>query len=404
MNKVLNVCRLIGTCILFAQASGVYSSERLLDASVSAQAEYNDNIFLVPEPESSVTGISITPILLGIVRESNWETQLQAKLVINKYSEHDLDSNDQYFSLSGRYRAMRNIFSLNISHSLISSLSTVSDDFGLSRTRIKRETQSVSPTYTYLFTERLTSSLSYVYSDVDFLDAENTNFTPYITHTGTASLQYTLTEKDSLSFILQAVDYESKNQLVTYQLFTTNIGVNHQFTETLLSNFQIGVSRQSSTSLRTFTEDFFGGIIILTREIDAKNRGLVFNIGLTQLLENGSVNANISRNDTTNSFGGLDVTNTLVLNYTDRITELWRYDLKGRFSDVTSVGSSSATTNRDILSFDATASYSISLNWNFFASYRYLLRKFKSDTSNTAPYSNSVHVGLTYNFPSLSTF
>ena len=213
MNKTLNVCRLIGTCILFAQASGVYSSERLLDASVSAQAEYNDNIFLVPEPESSVTGISITPILLGIVRESNWETQLQAKLVINKYSEHDLDSNDQYFSLSGRYRAMRNIFSLNISHSLISSLSTVSDDFGLSRTRIKRETQSVSPTYTYLFSERLTSSLSYVYSDVDFLDAENTNFTPYITHTGTASLQYTLTEKDSLSFILQAVDYESKKSI-----------------------------------------------------------------------------------------------------------------------------------------------------------------------------------------------
>ena len=404
MNKASKIWRLFGFCLLITQTTLSYSVEMLLDADVAARVEHNDNIFLVSDPEDSVTGIIITPSLSGIIRERNWETRLHASLGIQKYSDHDLDSNDQFFDLSGRYQAQRNIFSLNISHNLTSSLSTVSDDFGLSRTRIKRKTQSISPTYTRLITERLSSSFSYIYSDVDFIDAEGTNFTPYITQTGVVSLQYALTEKDDLSFILQAVDYESKNKLVTYQLFTTNIGIDHSFSRTLSSNFQIGVSRQSTTSLRTVTEDFFGGIIILTREIDAKNRGLVFNIGLTQILETGSINANISRNDTTNSFGGLNVTNAIALNYTKRLSELWQYDINGRYSDITSISSGSSSTDRDIFSFEAIARYSISAHWEFSASYRYLLRKFKSDTSSNAPHSNRIFVGLSYNFPSLSTF
>ena len=391
--------------VLLAQASNTYSVERRLDASVSARVEHNDNIFLVENPEGSVTGITITPSLTGIIKEQNWETRMRAKLGINKYSEHDLDSNDQYFNLFGSYQEQRDIFSLDINHDIISSLTFSSVDIGLGRKRIKRKTQSVSPVYTRLLTERLTSTFSYIYSDVDFLDAENTQYTPYIIQTGTASLRYSLTQRDSVSFTLRAVDYESKNKLTSYQLFVTNIGIAHQFTETLSSNFQIGVSRQNTTNLRTQTEDFFGEIITLTREIDSENRGLVYNAGLTQSLETGSINANISRNDTTNSFGGLDVTNRITLGYDNRINELWRYDIDGSFSDVTQVTTGAGVNDRDMFSFNALARYSINLNWNFTASYQYLLRKFKSDASNDrAPHSNRIFIGLSYNFPPYSTF
>lgn len=404
MNKASKTCHLIGVCVLLAQASDTCSSERLLDASIAARAEYNDNIFLVNEPEGSVAGIVVTPAISGIIKEKNWETSINARLAIQKYSEHDLDSNDQFFNLLGRYLTQRNIFSLNIHYDLTSSLSTTSEDFGLSRTRIKRKTQSVSPVYTHLLTERSRLVFSYIYTDVDFLDAVNTNFTPFITQTGVASLQYALTEKDNLSISLQGVDYVSKDELVTYQLFTTNFGINYTFSETLSSNFQIGVSRQSTTNLRTEIVDFSGQVITLTREVDATNRALVFNIGLTQSLESGSIGANISRNDSTNSFGGLNLTNRFALNYVERISELWRYDINGSYTDVTSVASGFGNIGYDTFSFEAVARYSISSNWEFSTSYRYILRKFKSDTSDNAPHSNRIYVKLSYNFPSLSTF
>ena len=63
------------------------------------------------------------------------------------------------------------------------------------------------------------------------------------------------------------------------------------------------------------------------------------------------------------------------------------------------------TTDRDVLFFETVAYYTINRNWNFNASYRYVQRKFKSDVSDDrAPHSNRIYLGLTYNFPSLSTF
>ena len=60
---------------------------------------------------------------------------------------------------------------------------------------------------------------------------------------------YDLTEKDRLTISLQGVDYTSKNDLITYQLFTSRIGIDHKFSETLSTNFLVGISRLNSTNL-----------------------------------------------------------------------------------------------------------------------------------------------------------
>ena len=256
-----------------------------------------------------------------------------------------------------------------------------------------------------MLTERSVLSLSYTYSDVDYLEAENTGYTPYITESGSASIVYDLTERDKLTFSLQAVDYTSKDDLITYQLFTSRIGVDHKFTETLSVDFLVGNSRQNTTSLTTQTFDFFGNIIVQTQEIDYENRTFVLDAGIKRLLETGEFTARISRNNITNSFGGLDTVNQLKLNYSEKITSLWRYVLSARFEDITSISSGSRTTDRDVLFFDSILYYSITEQWKVNASYRYIQRKFKGDTSDDrAPHSNMIYIGLTYNFPTLSTF
>ena len=192
-----------------------HASERSLDAKIDGRVEYNDNILLTNLPHDSVTGLIITPSLSGIIKEENWEAKLLAKIKSHNYSDDNLDSNDQYFDLTGRYTAERNIFSLNVNYDLASNLNSTSTDFGVVGRRVNTKNQSITPQYTRLLTERLALILSYTYLDVDYLEVENTGYTPYVSETGTASLIYDLTEKDKLTFSLFAVDYASRNDQLT---------------------------------------------------------------------------------------------------------------------------------------------------------------------------------------------
>ncbi len=405
MIKISRVFEILGVCILLFQTSNAYSYEASLEADIDARAEYNDNIFLTTQAHDSVTGLIITPSLSGIIKEQHWQAKLNAMIKSQNYSDHSLDGNDQFFDLTGQYNAQRNIFSLNITHDLGSNLNSTSTDFGIAGRRINTTRQSITPQYTRLITERLVLTLYYAYTDVDYEDAENTPYTPYFNETGSASLMYNLTEKDKLSISLQGVDYNSKNDLITYRLFTSRIGLDHKFSERLSANFLVGISRLNSTNLTTQTFDFFGQPIIVTQEIDYENRGSVYDAGITQLLESGTIGGRISRNITSNSFGGLDRSDQLTVNYLKKVSSLWRYTIKGSISDITSRNTGEKSLSRNLFIFNSTVYYSFSQDWNVNASYSYRARRFESDSSeDRAPHSNRVYVGLSYNFPSLSTF
>lgn len=405
MIKNSSIHKILGVCITFIQVSNAYAIEYFLESDIKALVEYNDNIFLTNLPHDSVKGVIITPTIYGVIKEQHWESKLSARIRSHNYSDDTLDTNDQFFDLTGKYNAERNIFSLNYNYDFVSSLSNTSTDFGISSRRVNRKLQSLTPQYTRLLTERSALSISYTYADVDYLEAENTGFVPYITESALLSLAYDLTEKDKLTFSFQGVDYTSKNELTTYQLFTSRIGVDHKFSETLFTDFSIGNSRQQSTNLSTQSFDFFGNIIVQTQEVDFENRSYVLDAGINKILERGELSGRISRDNVTNSYGGLNVVNQLRFNYSEKITSLWRYNISTRYEDITSISSGTRRTDRDVLFFESIIDYSISSKWSAFASYRYTQRKFKSDTSeDRSPHSNRVHIGLTYNFPTLSTF
>ncbi len=405
MLKLSNVCAVSGAVLMLLHMPVSNSAEKLFDSRVDARAEYNDNIFLTDKPHDSVQGVIVTPVISGIIKEENWQAALNARIKSHNYSDKNLNSNDQYFDFTGRYSQKRNILSFNINYDLASNLNSTSTDFGIVGRRINTKRQSLTPQYTWLLTERLSLSLSYTYADVDYLDAVSTGFMPYITQSGTGLLNYNLTEKDTLTVNLTAVDYVSKNNLVTYQLFMSRIGIAHKHSETLSTDLLIGISRRNSTNLQTQSFDFFGRPIIVTQEVDAQNRGLVLDAGITQQLESGNIEGRISRDNRTNSFGGLDEVNRFKINYGYKMSELWRYDISARIENITSISAGSRTTDRDVLFFESKVFYSISSKWNVNASYRYAQRKFKSGASDTrAPHSNRIYVGMAYNFPSLSTF
>lgn len=387
-------------------ASSAYSKEYLLESKIATRAEYDSNIYLSDQPRE-VASMIITPSITGMVKEKNWQTNFNARVssYINNDSDRESDDIDKFFSLSGRYGAERNIFSLNLGYNLTSNRSTVSEDFGTVTRRINRKTQSITPGYTRYLTERLALSLSYTMTDVDFEDADNTNLTPYNNETGSSSLRYDLTEKDTLTLSLQVTDYESKNNLVSYQTVVSQLGLGHKFSETWSTDLSIGVSRQKSTNRATNIIDFFGQVITITQETDAKNRSLVMNVGVEKRLELGSLEARLSRSEVSNSFGGLNQVESVMVAYDGKVTSLLSYSFSARAESIESIISSASFSDRELLIFSSKVSYGISLNWSANASYRYAQRKLKGDLSDgNVTHSNRVFIGLTYNFPALSTF
>lgn len=406
MIKFSGISSVLALCILLIFPKESYSSEKLLEASVSARAEYNDNIFLTTSFHDAVSSLIITPSLSGVIKEQNWQAKLNSQLRLNQYSNHNLDSNGQLLNLTGQYSAERNVFSLSVNHDLITSLSTVSTDFGLSSESLRRKTQSITPQYTRLLTERLVLTLSYSYSDTQYLDIENdTRFISSYTETGSSALRYNLSEKDQVSLNFQAVNYTRKDKLGDIQLFDLSVGFDHDFSQTLSVDLAVGVSRRNSTNLQTTVLDFFGTIITIPQEINTKTRGSTLNLSVEQLLAVGSISGRVSRNTTTNSFGGLNETDKVVIKYDERLSSLWRYAISASYADTISVSAATTSTDREVLFLEARTNYSLTQEWSMSLSYRYRQRKFKNVSSaGEAPDSNRLQIGLTYNLPSLSTF
>lgn len=209
----------------------VNSAEWAIESDINARAEYNDNLFLVPNPEDGIWSLKITPEVKMLVRESNWESNIELRLRSNNYSDEVVDSIDKFFFANASYQSERNIYSINGEYSLISNLNRESPDFSIATRQVQRQTAYITPAYTRLLTERLLFAASYNHTDVDFIDAENTGYVPYTTDSLSGSLRYDLTERDNVSFVVQAVDYSSKDESLEYQLFVTRLGITHEFTE-----------------------------------------------------------------------------------------------------------------------------------------------------------------------------
>jgi len=383
----------------------VNAAQYAIESDVTTRVEYNDNIFLTSLPHDGVYGLTIIPSARMLAKEKHWETYLNGKLRSNNYSDHNLDSNDIFLDASGNYSQERNIYTLTGMYNKDSNLSTLSSDFGVTGQRINRKIWSIVPQYQRLLTERLTFSASYNHTDVDYIDAEDTGYVPYNTDTLSASFVYSLTERDRLSFSLQATDYASKNNALEYQLFITRVGIEHNFTELWSTNFSIGGSRRNSTNKFTQTFDFFGQPITLEQVTDFSDKGYVLDAGFTRKMETGSFSGGISRDNVTNSFGGLNVVDTLRFGIKQNLTALWRYNIDARYEKIDAASGVTRSTDREVLFFEPRIFYTIDRHWTANASYRYIQRKFKSDTSDDrAPHSNRIFIGMTYNFPDISTF
>ena len=400
-SRVLGIWLFLSVAMIPSNSKAVQYS---IESNIYTALEYHDNIFLTSQEHDSVSKILVAPSARMTAKERNWESFLNARLGSNNYSDHNLDSNDTFIDASGNYVNERDIYTVTAGYDKDSNLNVLSSDFGVTGKRVNHRLWSVSPKYTRLLTERMNFSISYNHTDVEYEDIFNTGYVPYDLDALTGSFVYSLDEKNRISFIIQKSDYSSKDDSVFYKLLISRISIEHQFSELWKADLTIGGSRRNTTNRITQTFDFFGQPISQTQDIDYSDKGYVFDLGIEKKHETGSFSTRISRDNAANSYGGLNQVDTMRIAFNENVSKLWRYALNARYENTTTVSGARRSTDRKTLIFEPIFYYDIDRNWTVSWSYRYIQRKFIKNAIDSTPHSNRFFIGLTYNFPEMSTY
>ena len=431
--------------------------------SVRVASQYDENIQLTIQPHKSTSGSTVSPKLNLGVRSDIWELNGSAEYEHKKYSDAELDTNNQYFNLGSSYRTERNTWQLSGSSVKSSVLANQKIYAGIdqyldrvyqgvlsqywgnlysiptpiavnAQTHRNQELRSISPSWVWAMDERKQVQLSYQYSSTSYVNGSSVGLSDNSTRGVSARLSNQLdatnqvffsagysvyrapsvahaTEIDKRSIYLAEAIYPkllaSESKSASYQ-----VGISHTFSETLSGGVSGGAWKTSAErSVQTCLQpgsfdDYLLSVtpacLVAGDTVMQKSRttSFIFSGNLEKNFESTRANASLSRTFNPSSAGDQAQTDTLNLAYSHIITE----KLTGNYSVTASKYSSEVG---GISGFNYNL-YQISprLDWRWTPevlvnmAYGYARTKRSWEPEPVA--SNSIYISLTYQWPRFS--
>ena len=276
---------------------------------VSSRLVYDDNPRLWRDHTNDALGV-VTEAAVDL-GWSDGASQLSftPRLRYNEYgSDHpELDSLDQYYTLSGATSTERAKFGLSASASFATVLSTedvVEETGGRERRdrKVDRDSLTINPSFSYVLSERDTLGVDVTASDVDY---QGPGYHDYQFYTANLSLGHALSERDTVSAILYLSRYDrtmlesgttlrlpfgSGSLLVpvrgdvdaTTDSIGAQAGYERSLTETLKGRVAAGVVRSELSAEKAKLP---GGLPSVELVEDSTDWGQLVNLSLSEKLE-----------------------------------------------------------------------------------------------------------------------
>lgn len=247
------------------------TAEWTAQPAVTARHEYNDNINLSVHPHNSVRGSFITPSLDLGVNTPIWRLSGGASVTQRRYSgQEGLDRDDKASRFSSVYRTERNTWQLNASRTLSSLLSgdTISSDTGVVQGQRQTDTKSISPAWTWMYSETTMLEVVYQLSDVSYEQTQSAGLYDYEYRSATVTLSNQLSERNRVfvtggysKFQVPLTGFESNTGNV-------QIGGTRNFSETMSGTLQAGLrNTEAITRGGNPTGSFFSDVDSITGQI-----------------------------------------------------------------------------------------------------------------------------------------
>jgi hypothetical protein len=392
--------------------SGLDAAEWTVNGNVDQSLSYNDNVRMLSQnPEASAIYV-LTPTFNFARKTEAWDIIGNASYGVQHYTDiEELNQNPQSYGLSTAYRTERSNTGLSASYSIAPSQNFAEQDTGNFASNASRENITVTPTYSYRFTEldSLTGSASYsksTYSN-DGSDSNGTGFNNFNDNENKSvniGWQRQWSEVFMQSISVFYANYKSTGQMSSSSdSYGINLSSSYQLSEKWQFNGTIG-GRITDTS----TEFAIIPGLLTTIDQDT-SEGFLTDIGVHYTGERLSSNFGLSRSLVPSGQGQLTEQTSVNLDFLYRITERLSSGLTTSYQETDSVSDSNDVLgiSRTNIRVSPSVNWQLTQDWLLSASYAYRKQDrpnsatIDSSRSGTAE-SNIFMLSINYNWPGLS--
>lgn len=383
------------------------AAEWTAEPSVKLRREYNDNLRLSAYPHESVTGSLITPALDLGVAGPRWNLGLNAEATQRRYSgEEGLDRDDSALKLISLFKTERSTWQLDASRIRDSAMisESVDADTGTVEALKERETDTVSPTWTWMYSPITQLQLALRQTDVAYEESTlSAGLYDYRYRTASATLGRRLSELNQIFLYGGYSEYHVPITSFDSETLNLQAGFTRNFTETTTVTLQAGQRRTES-----FTK---GGTPIYTYYLIAPNTyyrvqtgvspdsrtqrtGSVFSGNLDTKTESTDWNFSLSRSFDPSGSGGQVEQDQLKFKFNKRLSPRMGVNINGSALKVRTEEGNITNSDRTFYDFGPGIYWLWTREWSVGANYRYA--HVKRVYENEAADSNSLNLWLTY--------
>ena len=243
-----------------------------------------------------------------------------------------------------------------------------------------RSVRDLHPTVSYQINQKTTGSINASYQSVSFPNPGTTGLIDFAFNSVSATLQRTLTERQSISVSTFRSEFEANDVQTKTTTLGVGLGYSYQYSPTL--------SGTVSGSLRT-SELESQRLPQATRE-----NGFTANASVAKSYERGEVTTTISRDLSPTSSGFLIQRDELAFRWKHKFRDYVTGILEMRYEEDSSLGSSSTSEDQQRLRLAARLRLRLARDWNLVGAYR-LLRRERDSRPDPAK-SNAVWLAIHY--------
>ncbi|HYE34752.1 hypothetical protein [Methylocaldum sp.] len=395
--------------------------EYTFQADANVGQEYNTNIFLTPGPHTDVWGTRLGLNTQFSAAEEIWKVTGKVRLDNYFYDQKGLDTLNQFVSLTGSYFATeRSQFALRGEYIRDSTRTSFIETNDLVFDQVRRNSQSLNPSWTYSLSEDTSLNLNYQYQNTEYKNKENTFFPHYQTHVGSVSLIHDYSERLQLNSSLSYVSYsspgsttivpgtldflifripgtyENSSEAIKIDYATAVVGFSYAVDETFDVNLAAGGQyNMTEAGSRTIFRDNLGNPILDdAQHISSSSLTYVINAGATKRFELDELSLNYAHTVSPNIYGNLVEADTVTFIEKHKFSPTVSGSIQIFYADRTTADQRNIVFNRQLLRAQSELSWNWTENWSLSASYQYARQEI--DIISDTPESHAVYLTVRY--------
>lgn len=387
----------------------VKAAEWIAEPAITARHEYNDNVNLSIYPQNAVRGSFLTPSLDFGVNTSVSQVSGGVSATQRRYSgQAGLDRDDKASRLSAAYQTERNTWQLGASRSLTSYLATdlITSDTGVAQAQSQTETKSITPSWTWKYSERTLFQAMYQISDVSYENTQSASLYNYDYRSATVSLSNQISQLNRVFVSGGYSSFRVPNTGFDSDTRSLQVGATRIFSPTTQGTLQAGLrstesfTRGGNPILTPFSTVIDGKVVDVyvqtgvTQDSLRKNTSSIFSGNLERKFEKTLVRFSVNRTLSPSGSGGQTELDTVSFNLKDPLSPRWMLSVNANGQKTRAFEGN--ITNRGLTYYD----FSPGIDWqwlralNVGINYRYA--HVNRENENAAADSHSVSLTLIY--------